>query len=198
MRATRAYAASIGTTGVLIVCALLMLALVSAIVAFNGWPGAAIPDRIENVLVGDDERQFALAGPDQVAADAAPAAAAVAAAGSGAAGLPESAVSGVPGIDSPPPPPGGGDPGVGGPAPPTTPIDPRTVVTDPPLLDTPGAQVPPVTPLVGGLVDTATGVVAPLGDQLGLPLRDTVSATGGAVTEIVDELTRTTNGLPAP
>lgn len=193
MRATRAYAASIGTTGVLIVCALLMLALVSAIVAFNGWPGSAIPDRIENVLVGDDEPEFALAGPDQVAADAAPAAAAVAAAPLPAAGSPESGVSVLPGIDAPPPPADSVDPGDGGPVPPVTPIDPPTIVTDPPV-----AQVPPVTPLVDGLVDTTTGVVAPIGDQLGLPIGDPVSDTGGAVGEIVDELTRSTNGRLAP
>jgi hypothetical protein len=38
VRATRAYIASLGTTGVLIASSLLLLALVSAIVAFRGWP----------------------------------------------------------------------------------------------------------------------------------------------------------------
>jgi hypothetical protein len=39
MRARAAYISSIGTTGILVAAALLMLALVSALVAFHAWPG---------------------------------------------------------------------------------------------------------------------------------------------------------------
>src|SRR3954470_10871341 len=41
MRARVAYISSLGTTAILVAAALLMLAVVSAIVAFRGWPGAA-------------------------------------------------------------------------------------------------------------------------------------------------------------
>ncbi len=45
MRATKAYIASLGTTGVLLAASVLMLALVSAVVAFDEWPdgNAATP-----------------------------------------------------------------------------------------------------------------------------------------------------------
>src|SRR3954451_17574217 len=41
MRARFDYISSLGTTAILVAAALLMLAVVSAIVAFRGWPGAA-------------------------------------------------------------------------------------------------------------------------------------------------------------
>src|SRR4051794_427609 len=41
MRARVAYISSLGTTAILVAAALLMLAVVSAIVAFRGWPGGA-------------------------------------------------------------------------------------------------------------------------------------------------------------
>src|SRR3954463_847698 len=39
MRARFAYISSLGTTAILVAAALLMLAVVSAIVAYRGWPG---------------------------------------------------------------------------------------------------------------------------------------------------------------
>ena len=39
MRARAAYISSLGTTGILVSSALFMLAMVSALVAFRGWPG---------------------------------------------------------------------------------------------------------------------------------------------------------------
>jgi hypothetical protein len=55
MRVTvsRAYIAGIGTTGVLIGFALLILAVVSAIVAFRGWPGDAVVDGDGSVTIGE-------------------------------------------------------------------------------------------------------------------------------------------------
>lgn len=190
MRATRAYAASVGTTGVLILCSLLMLALVSGIVAFNGWPGGVIPDRIESVLVGDGETSLALEGPDQVAADAAPAAAAVATAALPGSGAPRGSESGVPDLEGLPAPVGEA-PGTGDPTPPGPGTSPPSVVAAPPLIDTPDASMPDVAPVVDGLLDTTAGLVG----QLGVPIGDTVSDTGGAVTELVDELRHTTDGL---
>jgi hypothetical protein len=52
--ASRAYIAGIGTTGVLIGFALLILAVVSALVAFRGWPGDAVVGGAGEVDVGDN------------------------------------------------------------------------------------------------------------------------------------------------
>ena len=41
MKATRAYITGLGTTGVLLCFALLLLVVVSAIVTFRGWPAGA-------------------------------------------------------------------------------------------------------------------------------------------------------------
>jgi hypothetical protein len=79
MRADRAYLAGLGTTGVLLASALLLLAVVSTLVAFRGWPGSDVTEDIGNLVVGEPERRLAVdEGPARVAADAAPAAGAVA------------------------------------------------------------------------------------------------------------------------
>src|SRR3954454_7643815 len=55
LRATRAYITSFGTTGLLIASALLTLAVMSAFVAFNGFPGQDVQDPIGTLLL--QERQ---------------------------------------------------------------------------------------------------------------------------------------------
>ena len=77
MRADRAYLASLGTTGVLVASAILLLAVVSTLVAFQGWPGTEVDEGIGNLVVGGPERPVAV-GPARVASEAAPAAGAVA------------------------------------------------------------------------------------------------------------------------
>ena len=57
MRATKAYIASLGTTGVLIASSLLLLALVSAIVAFRGWPELEAHDETTPGLIIDEARE---------------------------------------------------------------------------------------------------------------------------------------------
>ena len=79
MRTSRAYLASLGTTGVLIASGILLLVVVSALVAFRGWPGADLVDDVESLFV-DDDSALSVSGPEAVAADSALAAAAVAAA----------------------------------------------------------------------------------------------------------------------
>ena len=51
MQARAAYIRSIGTTGILVAAALLMLATVSALVAYEGWPGTAGGEPVTSVPV---------------------------------------------------------------------------------------------------------------------------------------------------
>src|SRR3954452_22136014 len=90
MRATRAYIASLGTTGVLVASSALLLVVVSALVAFNAWPGGDPIGGLKGLVVGNNEPALEPAGPARVAADAAPAAAAVAAAPAAGAATPGS------------------------------------------------------------------------------------------------------------
>src|ERR1700704_4443135 len=80
MRATRAYIASLGTAGVLVASSALLLVVVSALMAFNAWPGGDPMGGLKGLVVGNHEPSLQLTGPARVAADAAPAAASVAAA----------------------------------------------------------------------------------------------------------------------
>src|SRR3954469_3695306 len=49
MKATKAYIASLGTTGVLLAASILMLAVVSAVVAFDRWPGGEVSTRVQTL-----------------------------------------------------------------------------------------------------------------------------------------------------
>jgi hypothetical protein len=80
MRATRAYIASLGTTGLLLAFSASLLVVVGTLFAFNAWPGADIRDAVDSLIVDDEEKRFGVAGPTQVALDSAPAALAVASA----------------------------------------------------------------------------------------------------------------------
>jgi hypothetical protein len=53
MKATKAYIASLGTTGVLLAASLLMLAVVSAVVAFNRWPNGNVSTRVQTLMLAD-------------------------------------------------------------------------------------------------------------------------------------------------
>lgn len=53
MKATKAYIASLGTTGVLLAASILMLAIVSAVVAFDAWPGAGAPGRVQTFVLAE-------------------------------------------------------------------------------------------------------------------------------------------------
>jgi hypothetical protein len=55
LRATRAYITSFGTTGLLIASALMTLAVMSAFVAFNGFPGQDVQDPIGTLLVQEKQ-----------------------------------------------------------------------------------------------------------------------------------------------
>lgn len=53
MRATKAYIASLGTTGVLLGASILMLAVVSAVVAFDRWPSGNISTRVQTLVIAE-------------------------------------------------------------------------------------------------------------------------------------------------
>lgn len=192
MRADRAYIASLGTTGVLVASAVLLLAVVSALVAFRGWPGTGFAEDIGHLVVGEPERTLPVGGPRQAARNAAPAAAAVArrpAPGTAAAARASAArtapVRTRPVTPTPPTPPGpqgerdfrARPPGRRQiPPPPAPPPRRRT-----PVLVLPDAPVTAeVERLTNGLGDTTQGLTDDLGrtvggvsPQLGVTLTDT-------------------------
>jgi len=53
MKATKAYIASLGTTGVLLGASLLMLAVVSAVVAFDRWPSGQVSTRVQTLVLSE-------------------------------------------------------------------------------------------------------------------------------------------------
>lgn len=71
MRVTRAYLASLGTTGLLLLAAFAVLIAASALIAFNGWPGDEAPEQATPVLVDPGRDTLAGGGPGDVAAEAA-------------------------------------------------------------------------------------------------------------------------------
>jgi hypothetical protein len=75
MKASRAYIAGLGTTGVLLAFALLLLVVVSAIVAFRGWPAGDAAGGSDAVRI-DDARDLIELPPVQLGTTAAAAAAA--------------------------------------------------------------------------------------------------------------------------
>ena len=103
MKTTRAYIASFGTTGVLVASSLFLLFVVSALIAFNGWPGSGLLDELEDLIAGEEQPPAVLSGPAAAAARATPAAAGVARAPTP--GTPAAAAAGA------------GGPGPAGPAP---------------------------------------------------------------------------------
>lgn len=202
MRASRAYIAGLGTTSVLVASALLLLAVVGTLVAFEGWPGTGFSQGSGSLKVDESER-LAVDAPVQVALNAAPAAAAVA--GSPAPGTAAAASTGltagvadvrrapVAGIA-----PTVGDPDRGadfrdeggsadGPSPPQPSAD------DPP----PGGLLPetPLSPqvnrLTNGLGDTTQGLTDGLGGTVGRlnpQLGRTVTDSGQVLAELLRAL----------
>ena len=76
VKAWRAYIAGLGTSGVLIASFVLLLAVVSAIVAFQGYPGEASNDGLDRLDVGQTRPAAAVSKADRARADRRSAAAA--------------------------------------------------------------------------------------------------------------------------
>jgi hypothetical protein len=192
MRATRAYIASLGTTGLLLAFSASLLVLVGTLFAFDAWPGGDIRDAVESVLVDDDDGDAArVAGPEQVALDAAPAAVAVAGGpgapggggtgggtdGSGGGGGTTTPGTGGGGFGGG----GGGDTGGGGGGG-TIPDGGTSLPSTPSVDSTQGTnQVADSTEQLTGNLGDTVGQVSP---ELG----DTVSETGDSLSDIVRDL----------
>jgi hypothetical protein len=185
VKTSRAYLASLGTTGLLVASSILLLAVVGAIVGFTGWPGGGFLTEIEGLVV-DDKPSQEFTGPAGVARDAASAAAAVAA--SPAPGTPAAAA--VLGTE-----PGGGGAGPAGPAVPggggTSPGAPGSPpgggggFAAPPGDGSSGG--PDLFGLTGGLGEATGGIsesVRPVSPDLGRTADD----TGVAVSDILSGL----------
>jgi hypothetical protein len=81
MRTTRAFIAGLGTIGSLVAAAVCLLIVVGAVVAFNGWPGSGLGDRVDKLVVDDSSHTsvpVSTSGPAAVAAGASTAAATLA------------------------------------------------------------------------------------------------------------------------
>ena len=193
MRATKAYIASLGTTGLLLGFSASLLLLVGTLFAFNAWPGAEISDAVDSVLVGDDDDAVRVAGPEQVALDASAAALAVGSTSGGPAGTGGTGggavdldTTGVTGGGGGTGAPGGGFGGGG---------DPTGVVT-PPTAGGGGPALPSSPTIDSGsgtnqLADTTEQVTNNLGNTVGQvnpQLGNTVTETGEALSDIVRDL----------
>jgi hypothetical protein len=180
MKATKAYIASLGTTGMLLASSVALLLVVSAIVTFNGWPGSTLADRIGSLAANGPATTGPLSGPARVAADALPAAAGIAPtpASTPAPVLPGRADGSRPGgfdsdrglgggrTDS-----GGGNVDIGG------------IVDDPPGTAPPG--------VVHGVADTTETSSRDLGDNLGQLTPDggsVVGDTGESLSHVVRDI----------
>ena len=189
MRATKAYIASLGTTGLLLAFSASLLVLVGTLFAFDAWPGGEIRDAVESVLVDDDNGDTARAsGPEQVALDAAPAAlAVVGGSGPGAAGGGGTGAGGFGGGGTTPGTGGGGFGGGGGGGGGTggggTVTDDGTSIPSTPSVDSGQGtnQVADNTQQLTGDLGDTVGQVSP---ELG----DTVTETGESLSDIVRDL----------
>jgi hypothetical protein len=187
MKATRAYIASLGTAGVLVASSALMLVVVSALVAFNAWPGGDPMKGLKGLVVGDNENSLKLSGPALVAANAAPAAGAVAAGPpAAAAGQPTTGGPGG-GLANPLRPPSGGAPTPGQPSrPPSGTTAPAPARPPSTLPATPGPpNVEEVSRGLGGTVEQVTGDLGKTVGGVNPQLGQGVSDTGKALSEIV-------------
>jgi hypothetical protein len=188
MRATKAYIATLGTTGLLLAFSASLLILVGTLFAFDAWPGADIRDAVESVLVDDEgDDAVRVSGPEQVARDASPAALAVAArpTGDGAPGSGGGAGFGGSGGTTGPGTTGGGGfggDGGGGTGEGITPGG-GTSVPSAPAVDTGQGtnQLADTTEQVTNNVGNTVGQVAP-------NLGTTVTETGQALSDIVRDL----------
>jgi hypothetical protein len=179
---SRAYIAGVGTTGVLVGFALLMLTVVSALVAFRGWPGDTVVEGAGAVTVDQADRLIDI-DPVRLASPSATAKSTAAAAGRGTGRRARTTggrfeVQGVrtgesAGLAPGSAPVGGADQTAGGSGSASQGANPTTGLADGAQGAT-GAVEEVVTPAAGGLPDAGSGVTETLGgvkqkaEELGL------------------------------
>jgi hypothetical protein len=187
--------------------AILLLAVVSTLVAFNGWPGAGLARDVGSLVVREPAASVRVEGPAQLAADALPSArdvAATAAPGSAAATPAGAGAAAAPAVAPVTVTPSVGGPGgvvntppravSNGPVVPVAPVQPRPVAAGlPPLLpDNPaGRGVAGVTNTLG---DTTQGLTGALGNTVGLlspGLGNTVTQLGVGLSDLLRSLGQT-------
>jgi hypothetical protein len=204
MRPNRAYIASLGTTTVMIASAVLLLAVVSTLVAFNGWPGAGIARDVGSLVVKEPDASVRVTGPAALVADALPgaadvaseplpagaaaAAAAPAPAGTNAGALPVAGLGEGGGEVTPTPP-----SITNGPVVPEAPADRPSAAGLPALLpdNSAGRGVSGLTNTLG---DTTQGVGGTLGDTVGVlspELGNTVTQAGDVLADLLRQLGQT-------
>jgi hypothetical protein len=204
MRASRAYITGLGTTGVLLCFALLLLVVVSAILTFRGWPAGAAGEDSAAVSIGSDRGTGAAPVRREVSATS-PAAKArsprSAARTKRSRSRARGSVHGVSQSGS-----HARDEAVAGrsqaaaPAAPGTPANPAQHSQGPQAPEAPKAPKTPNAPNVGdvttGLADTTQqvteGASGAVGGLAPAPVGQTVSDTGQAVSDLVRQTGDTT------
>lgn len=187
MKATKAYIASLGTTGVLLAASILMLAVVSAVVAFNRWPSGGVSTRVQTLVLNEK------AAPIRVSTNArGPSATPLARSLAAALGRPPVATpapSAGPGLIAPLRMPGSTAPAAGVPATPALPKAPALPSPDPLLnpISNPGTA----TSQVADGAQTVT-------DQAGVSAGKVSPQAGDAVTQVGQTTADTLRSVPLP
>jgi hypothetical protein len=171
MKTTRAYITSLGLTGVLVASSIALFLVVSALVAFRGWPGGGVVEGLKGLVVDRDQPSLQVTGPAQAALGAAPGAAAVAPA------PPAGAVAAVPAAG------GGGGPAAVSPGPGGGESAPASVTTPVPSGGAPRAAAPTPSGGVG-----APAVSMPSAGDLSNTTQDTTHQAGEAVGQVNPQL----------
>jgi len=183
LRASKAYIAGLGTTGVLLAASVALLFFVGALVGFDRWPGGSLGERVERVELRPGEQPIGLA--DAVApAPAAPAAAGVLPV---AAAAPAPPTATLPRLPGPGPAPAPGSPGGG-----TTPSAPAPPV---PAVEVEEPTVPQIDPGDPGtardaVADTTQRATAELGAAVGQVSPEAGALIGGIGGDLADQLRR--------
>jgi hypothetical protein len=189
LKATKAYIASLGTTGVLLAASLLMLAVVSAVVAFDRWPGSNLQTKVQTLVLDDKAPAIRVSA----TATGRSATALTRAGGSAAPGRATPTGGGVGGqrVSAGRPAPGGGIvPAV--PAPQAAPLVPKAPDVPTPdnivnSLSNPGTTAGQIADGTQSLTDTAGRSLTTLSPDV-----------GGTVTQAGQTVAETVRGMPLP
>ena len=186
MKATKAYIASLGTTGVLLAASLLMLAVVSAVVAFDRWPDGRVSSRVQTLVLAERPAPIRVTARAVVGAATAPARGGAPAAGTRATGVQRIAGERLTGIQTP---------ARGRTTPPATPALPAPVQkslqtvqdTTTPLIDAVSNPAGATSQVADGAQSVTDSAAVSLG-KISPDLGNAVSGTGQAAADAVRTL----------